>query len=418
MHLYRLLRWSERYTKTDMVYVGRSGFWLMLGQMISTLTSFVLSILFARYLSKETFGIYKYILSVAGFVSPFSLTGMNTAIVRAVSQGRDGTFARSLPLQLRWALGQCLINFAIAGYYLIKGNTAYAIAFGVIAVFGPISTVTNSFASYLQGKQDFKTSSTYGIFSSGIYFLIVAGTTLSAPNFVYLIVAYFVSTSLTNAYFCVRTLRKFPAQDTALRPDDVRYAKHLSLMTLVGSAANQIDSIIVYQLLGPAQLAIYAFSTIVPDRIRGISSIIMSAALPKLSKKATGAREGVPRKLVQMMVLATLIIVVYIISAPIFYQIFFPEYSEAVWYSQVYALSLFILPSFISLPTLYAQQNERALYVVNIGIPFIKILISFSAIVWAGILGAVLAKVAHYILHMALSSYYATTAQDVRIHEA
>lgn len=406
-YLYNLLRWSEKYVKTDMVYVGKSGFWLSLSQGAGTIVSFVLSILFARYVSKEAFGIYRYILSVAGFVSAFTLNGMNTAIVRAVSQGYDGTFVRSLPLQLKWTIGQFLINVAIAGYYFLKGNSEYGIAFSIIAVCGPLSTVANSFSSYLQGRQDFKTSSLYSIYSSIIYCIFIGTATIYTPHFVYLIAAYFVSTTVTNIYFCFRTLRHFPPKNKELHTKDVQYAKKLSFMTIVGSAANQIDSIIVYQLLGPAQLAIYAFSTIMPDRIRTIFSTITSAALPKLSERQSISSEGIVRKEVQLALIAAVIIVLYIFAAPLLYTVLFPGYNDAVWYSQVYALSLLALPSFISLPSLYARQKEHALYIINIGVPIIKILISYSAIVLWGILGAIVAKLAHYLLSMVLSNHYA-----------
>jgi O-antigen/teichoic acid export membrane protein len=410
--VYRLLRWSERYTKTDMVYVGKSGFWLALYQGVGALISFAMSILVARYVSKDTFGIYKYILSVAGFTSAFSLTGMNTAIMRAVSQGRDGTFAKSLPLQLKWTIGQFAVTMAIAAYYTLKGNTAYGVAFAIIAICFPISSVANSFGPYLLGKQNFKTYSLYGIYSGGIYFVAAALTAIYVPNFVYLVAAYYLSTTLGNAFFCIRTLRRYPPQLPGLAAEDTQYAKHLSFMTVVGSIANQVDSILVYQLLGPAQLAIYAFSTIIPDRIRIIFSSIMNAALPKMAEKKTSFTAGLSRKLLQMMVLAIIVIAVYIVAAPLFYTIFFPQYEASVWYSQIYALSLLMLPSFISLPALYAQRRERPLYLINIGIPIIKIVISLIAILLWGVLGAVLAKLIHYMLHLALTSYYAVVPQE------
>jgi len=405
-YLYNLLRWSEKYTKTDMVYVGKSGFWLAVHQGIATIISFVLSILFAKYVSRDAFGIYKYILSVAGFVSAFSLSGMNTAIVRAVSQGRDGTFARSLPLQLRWTAGQFLVNASISGYYFFNGNTPYSIAFAIIAIFGPISTITNSFGSYLQGKQNFRTYSLYSIYSSSVYFVVIAAVTMFSPSFLYLVAAYFLSTALGNTYFCFRTLKKFPARNKELRTEDVQYAKRLSLMTIVGSAANQIDSIIVYQLLGPTQLAVYAFSTLVPDRLRGILGVLTSTALPKLAEKSTITAESMLRKQVVLALLAVMVIVIYIVSAPYLYYYLFNNYLEAVWYSQVYALSLLALPSLITVPSLYAQRNERALVAINVGLPLIKLAISFGAIALWDILGAIIAKLIHYLLSALLSGYF------------
>jgi hypothetical protein len=33
---YTFLRWSERHTKTDMIYLTKGGFWLTLAQVISS----------------------------------------------------------------------------------------------------------------------------------------------------------------------------------------------------------------------------------------------------------------------------------------------------------------------------------------------------------------------------------------------
>jgi len=57
--IYRLLRRSEKYFKTDMVYLAHGGFWLTLGQIISSAASFLLAIAFANLLPKETYGTYK-----------------------------------------------------------------------------------------------------------------------------------------------------------------------------------------------------------------------------------------------------------------------------------------------------------------------------------------------------------------------
>ena len=53
---YDFLRWSEKYTKTDMVYTAQSGFWLNLNYIIGSFLSLGLTVLFAHLLPKETFG--------------------------------------------------------------------------------------------------------------------------------------------------------------------------------------------------------------------------------------------------------------------------------------------------------------------------------------------------------------------------
>ncbi len=406
---YRFLRWSERYTKTDMLYVAKSGFWLTLGQVATVVTSFILSILFARLLSKETFGIYKYILSMAGFISTFSLSGMNTAITRAVSQGREESFVKSLPLQLKWTALQFLLLVGVALYYTLQGNHVYGISFAIIALCGPLSTVANSFGAYLQGREDFKTMSLYGITSTLIYLLAMTSTLFFAPTLLFLIIIYFISTTGANVYFCYRTIRKYsPSPKKPLEQEDSKYAKRLSVMNFISAGASQIDSIIVYHLLGPAELAIYVFSTFIPDRIRNVFNVITSAALPRLSSRKNGAEDAsVLRKFMQMTVLACVAIGGYILIAPTLYDLLFPQYEESILYSQIYSISLLMLPSLISLPALYALRRERALYIVNIGLPILKVVISVVAIYGWGILGAIVAKIFHYLAQTVLSGHYA-----------
>lgn len=405
--LIRILRWSERYTKTDMVYLVSGSFWLTLSQFFSVASSFVLSILFARYLSKDTFGIYKYVLSIAGFFSTFSLNGMNMVIIRATSQGRDGTFKKSLGIQLKWTIGYFLLSSVVSGYYFSQGNSSYAICFVLVAILGPLSTVANSFSSFLQGKQDFKTSSLYSIYSSVIQFVVLAATIVYLPKYVFLVGAYYIATTASNVYFCAKVLRRFPTSSNTLSSVDMAYAKRLSFMTILGGAANQIDSIMVYHLLGPAQLAIYTFSILIPERVRSVMSIIVSAALPRLSEHGGGTKESLLRKSLQLFILGGFLVIVYTLVAPALYGVLFPQYLESVSYSQWYSLSFLALPSFIALPSLYAKQDEGALYVINVILPACKIFTSLVAVFFWGILGAIGAKLIHYVLQVALSYYYA-----------
>ena len=58
--IYEFLRWSQKYTETDNVYLLKGGFWLIVNQIISISTGIVLYIAFANFLSPHDYGIYKY----------------------------------------------------------------------------------------------------------------------------------------------------------------------------------------------------------------------------------------------------------------------------------------------------------------------------------------------------------------------
>ena len=81
--IYKALRWSEKYTKTDMLYLAKSGSWLSFGHGFAMLSGFFMSLAFANLFPRESFGTYKFVLSMAGILGAFSLTGMGTAVTQA-----------------------------------------------------------------------------------------------------------------------------------------------------------------------------------------------------------------------------------------------------------------------------------------------------------------------------------------------
>ena len=94
-YLYRILRWSERYTRTDMVYLAKGGFWTGVKRVFGIPLGIGLSIALANLLTPEDFGVYKFVLAFAGIITAFSLTGMSTAVMQAVAQGYEGAGVRS-----------------------------------------------------------------------------------------------------------------------------------------------------------------------------------------------------------------------------------------------------------------------------------------------------------------------------------
>ena len=85
----RALRWSQKYTKTDMLYLASGSFWYVAGQVITSLSTLALAVAFANLVSPEVYGTYKYVLSLAGIFSIASLPGISTAIARAVARGNE-----------------------------------------------------------------------------------------------------------------------------------------------------------------------------------------------------------------------------------------------------------------------------------------------------------------------------------------
>lgn len=408
--IFRLLKWSEKYTKTDMVYASTSGFWLMSNQTIGAITSLVLSIIFANFIPKEIFGMYKYVISMAGVIAAFSLTGINTAVVRAVAQGFDKILKRAVTLQLFWSIPRVLLGLSISLYYFYHSHTVYGVAFLLVAFLSPMATIANTYGPYLEGKKDFKASSLYNIASNLLYFLTMTLIGIFHPTVIFLISGYYISMCISHLFFFFRTIKKSPPIKTDVRESDLQYAKELSVMNVINTITTQIDNIVIYLFLGPAQLAVYTFATLIPERIRTIFGIIGIAALPRLSEKHNIIDVNLTQKIIRLSLFASAIIVVYFFLAPYIFTLLFPLYMDSLIYSQIYALSILAIASNISVPALFAGNKQKALYVVSVGVPIIKIIISLIGIIFWGLWGAVFARVLNYFLILCTSTYYANTA--------
>ena len=98
------LRFLERYTKTDMVYLAKNSFWMNSNTVITSGFSFILSIAFAHLVSKETYGVYQFLISISSIIGGLTLIGMNSAVTQAVARGFEGVLRESVKVQLKFGL--------------------------------------------------------------------------------------------------------------------------------------------------------------------------------------------------------------------------------------------------------------------------------------------------------------------------
>ncbi len=406
--LYTLLRWSEKYTKTDMVYAGKSGFWLTLNQVIGALGAFALSILFANLLSKDVFGMYRYVLSMAGVAAAFSLTGANAAVVRAVAQGYSGILLPAVYSQIRWSMPRVLICLGFSVYYFAQDHTVYGVAFLFASLLAPLATIGNTYAPFLEGRLDFKRSSLLASAQHVIHTTILVLVCVFVPSVITLVLAYYLTLSITSGWYLWRVLREQRATPSPEREEDLRYAKELSVMNIASTIAAQADTILVYHLLGPVQLAVYIFATLIPERLRLMSGIIATAAFPKIAAQASQHHQVLILQKVARLLLAGLVAaLLYVLIAPFVFMLIFPEYTDSIVYSQVYAFSLLAIASNIPVPALFAERKQLGLWIVSVGIPIGKVLLTLAGILAFGLWGAILARVAYYWIHLAAATYLA-----------
>lgn len=387
---YTLLRHTERYTKTDMVYLAKGGSALGIGQAVSSLAAFLLSIAFANLFPKEAYGTYRYVLSVIGVIGAFSLTGMDAAIAQAVARGLDGTLRKGFREMFLWTLGTAALALAVGVYYFLNDNATLGWSLLIAALAMPLLKSARLYNGFLIGKREFARKALYDALYDVIPAAAIAGALALSHSPVVVLGTYFISYAVVASALYRRTA----STHDALGPADenvTRFSFHLSAMNVVGTISSQIDKVLTFHYLGAIQLAIYAFALALPQQLRQIQKHIATLILPKFSASSFEAiRASVGRKALLLFLAMTVIALAYIASAPFIFDTFFPRYAESVRYSQLFSLVLLTAPSMLFKQALIAHKRTRELYAINTTLPIIKIAALLIFVPRFGIIGAIL----------------------------
>jgi O-antigen/teichoic acid export membrane protein len=389
----KILAAGERFLKIDLRYALRGGFWLTLGQVIASASSFALSIVFANALPPETYGVYRYALSIAGFLSITSLGGINTALTRSVARGMPGSIRPALAVRMKWSLLGGAAALAMAGYYAFRGNEPLTYIMLVITVFTPFFDASGVYDAYLQGIKDFKKSSFYFMAGQLASAAVMLATLLLTDNLYLIVLAYFVPWSASRAIFLQTVLKRVPA-DTSTDPDTVPYGKHLSFMGAISTAANYLDKLLVFHLVGPAELALYSIAVAPAEQLKMVLKNASTLALPKFSGQTLRKlQQTLWGKVAKLAALTLALSGAYIVAAPWIFKFLFPKYLAAIPFSQVFAISIVAVLTSIFTTALQAAGNTKELYQFNLVTSLVQIAFLAAGAHFFGLWGIVLARV-------------------------
>jgi O-antigen/teichoic acid export membrane protein len=393
--IHKALRWSERYTKTDMVYLFNGSVWSTIAQIGTSACTFALAIVVSRFVSKDAYGIYKYAFSLVAVLSTFSLSGLSTAIFQSVARGFDGALQEGFWQNIRWSILIFIGSLGMAGYYFFLHNPILAIGVLIGGCLSPLLTSANLASSFLAGKKDFKLQSLYfGLWGSGIPIVALIGAIFISTNPLWLIIVFAVVNTGSSLYFYKRTLDIYKPDPAKKDPGMMLYSKHLSFIGILGGIAGNLDQILLFHYVGAAELAIYNFATAILDQTGGpfktVSSMV-TARFATHSDKNIG--ENIWNKAWLFLLVGVGIIVIYIPLAPFIYKILFPNYIAAVPYSQLYALSM--LGTFFSPFGSYltAKKKIKEQYINSIVSYILQIVVMAVGVIGWGLWGLIIARV-------------------------
>lgn len=398
-----LLRWSERYTKTDMVYLTKGGFWLVLGHIIQVGSGLVLAVAFANLLPKTAYGTYQFVMSIAAILSALTLSGMGIAIKQAVARGSAGALQYGFRTQLTWSIGIVLASGAIALYYFLNGNAMLAQAFLVVGALTPFIEGFSLYRSYLIGTQRFRESTLLGVWRRPVFIVAVLIALLFTDDPVILILVYFASSAVSAGLLYHLTVRRYNLQ-SELSPEVKNYSKHLSVMGLLSRIASNADKVLIFHFLGAAPVAIYTLATLPLLHAQKLFDLVGDLALAKFANRRIGTlRTSLPGKVLIFFLTSAALVALYFVLAPYIYETLFPDYVEAVILSQFAMLALLAKPRMLYDQVFIAHALKRAQYIIRSSATVLKVGMLILLIPQLGLWGAVVALLVTQV-YMALTS--------------
>lgn len=406
----------SKYLGLDVEYFVKNGTLAFTSQFVNYASLAVLAVFMSRYLSKETYGQYSFLLSIFSALAIFALPGLNTAIYQYSSQKKAGLFLKALKMKLLYSLGGALVLLGFGAYYYFNVSRELALGFFYLASFFPLYFSLTIWKSRLEGKKDFFNSFKY---SSLITFFSTAAIVLmliyNKANVTTLLFTNLSITVFFNLLFLL-LVRKDAEKDEKDKKM-LEYGVFLTKISLLGIISVYADKWILGFLVTHAEYAVYAIALIIPETLGGLLKSVLNISTPKFVEyKYKDALNKILSKFWLLAIAMIVFIVAAILLTPYVVEIVFTsKYEDSILISQIILVSLFFYFFewlFHNLLTVF--EKKEAIKTITIYVPIIKIIITLSSYFLFGFFGVVLS---HIVTRLLSSNVYLYFAIKERNHE-
>lgn len=381
--------------------------WNTLNQIAIVLLSILLSVIFARFTSKELFGDYNFLNSIVAMLSIIAIPGLNTSMLRSISRGMDGVYVKAVKLSFMWSMLGVPILFLIGGYYYIFSNQIIGLGLFIAAIFFPFIYAPNNWIAMLQGKKRFDIFAKYSIIqaiirTTAIILAIIIGRT----NLILIFMVFMVTSATTNVflYFKCKQYLKNLDEEEGWKKSGYK----LTLNDFVNLSYDNMDKILIGIFLGPVELAVYSIAVSIVSALKGSLLQIIKVLSPTIftMKKDILQRklkETFPLLLILNIIMFTLIVFFLPTVMTLLYS---QKYADSIFYAQLYSITI-PLTFFMGIlnTSLVSMKEENAILISRI-IGFIVMIILYVMFIpLFGIIGAICASII-YCLLICLLQYY------------
>lgn len=391
--LFNLIMKTQKITGVDTAYFVKGGFWLFFANLVTSLLSIGLLVVFTNFMDPRIFGEWRLFLTIVGFVSILSLPGMCTAIVQSVSKKFSSSYLEGMKTRIRWSLLGSLGLVLVGIYFFYFQKDSSWIPYILAAVFFPLLYSLDSVMYFITGKKDFKLLSKYKTIINIIIYVGMIILLIITRSLIYVVVAYLALTVIAYLYFNRKVLKKYSKELKGKKDKGLNlYGFNLTVMQGLQIIATNIDKLVIAKLLGLVPLALYAIVSTVAENIKSQTKILEVLTLPKFSSlNPLEAYNKVKQKTVFIVLGSLGLFAIGYFLMPYAIPLLFSEkYASTIPYAQLTLLTILTIPLIHILTSfLQALKSIKLLYWFRILSNLVQIALFLVFIPLWGILGAV-----------------------------
>lgn len=375
----------------------------LISLLSATLLGFLTSLILARRLDHEVYGLYVLMLGIAGILTALADLGLGQVAVREIARhrARTGSLIGSA-MALRMAANAIVLLLAVI-FLAVDDQMPGHEPFTLLVILTMIVSLTsdllrNVFAGHERFELDLVTRLAERLAILTLV-VLVAGMTIEMTVAVVL-VGTLIGLSLTLAVtFYLVPFRAFRPSRRESRELLVA-GLPLGLSILIVSFYSRYDVIILGALRTHSEVAWFSVAYSLIAIVISLSFAASSALLPVFSRLAhQGHRDtqfGLYRLALRYLLIVALALVggIVVLAAPVVNAVYGASYAPAGDALQVLAFTLlFILPTHLMLAVLLSLDRQRLVLTSHLLSGLLLLVLDPLLISWMGVLGAAITNV-------------------------
>lgn len=364
MHITKLF---YKFLKLDFNYFLYAGSWTLIKQFLISTSLLLITYFFTNFSSKQDFGLFNLFLAIFSSLAIFSMPGIFTALLDSISRGYELDYVKYTFKRIRWSILGSILLIITGSYYYYTESETLGLSLIASSLAFPFYHSLLNYSAFLIAKKDFKKEAIFNSASSLVSMLTVVTAIMLKLNIFYIIILYLLSNLTINVFCYLRSLKNINKKVSDSKEFN-EFSDLISFNSILGLLASNLDKILLGLLAGYQTLAIYVVANIIPDGLNKNIKLFMSIFIIKLTGKSQRQIKYILSiYLFRMLFIGAVFALISFFVLPLVINLLFTSaYNEAVFYSQLLAITIFLTPLIIGLNGgITFLKDKKSLLLIN-----------------------------------------------------